>query len=68
MAKRLLRVPDKPNDDALIEDKIGTFHWRDHIGQSESSLVNASTYALEMTRSVINKPEKRGPLDALRGA
>lgn len=68
LAEALLRVPDNQTIDALIEDKIGPSNWRDHIGQSESSLVNASTYALEMTRSVINRPESRGPLDALRGA
>ena len=68
LAEALLRVPDSQTIDALIEDKIGPSNWRDHIGQSESSLVNASTYALEMTRSVINKPASRGPLDALRGA
>lgn len=68
LAEALLRVPDNQTIDDLIEDKIGPSNWRDHIGQSESSLVNASTYALEMTRSVINKPASRGPLDALRGA
>ena len=68
LAEALLRVPDSQTIDDLIEDKIGPSNWRDHIGQSESSLVNASTYALEMTRSVINKPASRGPLDALRGA
>jgi RHH-type proline utilization regulon transcriptional repressor/proline dehydrogenase/delta 1-pyrroline-5-carboxylate dehydrogenase len=68
LAEALLRVPDNQTIDALIEDKIGPSNWREHIGQSESSLVNASTYALEMTRSVIHQPESRGPLDALRGA
>ncbi|MEH6791820.1 bifunctional proline dehydrogenase/L-glutamate gamma-semialdehyde dehydrogenase PutA [Parasphingorhabdus sp.] len=68
LAEALLRVPDSQTIDDLIEDKIGPSNWREHIGQSESSLVNASTYALEMTRSVINKPASRGPLDALRGA
>lgn len=68
LAEALLRVPDNQTIDDLIEDKIGPSNWRDHIGQSESSLVNASTYALVMTRSVIQEPESRGPLEALRGA
>jgi len=68
LAEALLRVPDNQTIDELIEDKIGPSNWREHIGQSESSLVNASTYALEMTRSVIHQPASRGPLDALRGA
>ena len=68
LAEALLRVPDNQTIDALIEDKIGPSNWRDHIGQPDSSLVNASTYVLEMTRGVIHKPESRGPLDVLRGA
>lgn len=68
LAEALLRVPDNQTIDDLIKDKIGPSNWREHIGQSESSLVNASTYALEMTRSVIHEPESRGPLDAIRGA
>lgn len=68
LAEALLRVPDNETIDDLIEDKIGPSNWRDHIGQSDSSLVNASTYALAMTRSVIQEPESQGPLEALRGA
>ncbi len=68
LAEALLRVPDNETIDDLIEDKIGPSNWRDHIGQSDSALVNASTYALTMTRSVIQEPESRGPLEALRGA
>ncbi len=43
LAEALLRVPDNETIDDLIEDKIGPSNWRDHIGQSDSSLVNAST-------------------------
>jgi len=68
LAEALLRVPDNQTIDDLIEDKIGPSNWRDHIGRSDSSLVNASTYALTMTRSVIQEPKSRGPLEALRGA
>ena len=68
LAEALLRVPDNQTIDDLIEDKIGPSNWRDHIGKSESALVNASTYALNMTRSVIHEPESRGPLEAIRGA
>lgn len=68
MAEALLRVPDNQTIDDLIEDKIGPSNWKDHFGHSDSSLVNASTYALAMTRSVIQEPESRGPWEALRGA
>jgi RHH-type proline utilization regulon transcriptional repressor/proline dehydrogenase/delta 1-pyrroline-5-carboxylate dehydrogenase len=68
LAEALLRVPDNQTIDDLIEDKIGSSNWRDHIRQSDSLLVNASTYALSMTHSVIHEPESRGPLEAIRGA
>ena len=68
LAEALLRVPDNQTIDDLIEDKIGPSNWREHIGKSDSALVNASTYALNMTRSVIKEPKSRGPLEAIRGA
>lgn len=68
LAEALLRVPDNETIDDLIEDKIGPSNWRDHFGKSESTLVNASTFALAVTRDVIQTPESRGPIEALRGA
>ena len=47
LAEALLRVPDAPTMDALIEDKIAPSQWGQHLGHSASSLVNASTWALE---------------------
>ena len=46
LAEALLRVPDAPTMDALIEDKIAPSDWGRHLGRSASSLVNASTWAL----------------------
>ena len=43
LAEALLRVPDAETIDALIEDKIAPSDWEQHLGQSASSLVNAST-------------------------
>ncbi|MEZ5709174.1 MAG: bifunctional proline dehydrogenase/L-glutamate gamma-semialdehyde dehydrogenase PutA [Blastomonas sp.] len=68
LAEALLRVPDNETIDDLIEDKIAPANWREHFGQSESPLVNASTFALSMTKSVLDTPMSKGPLDALRGA
>jgi len=45
LAEALLRVPDVETIDALIEDKIAPGEWGKHLGQSSSSLVNASTWA-----------------------
>ncbi len=68
LAEALLRVPDAETIDDLIEDKISPANWREHFGKSEHSLVNASTFALSMTQSVLEGSISKGPLDALRGA
>lgn len=66
LAEALLRVPDADTIDALIEDKIAPSDWGKHLGQSSSSLVNASTWALMLTGRVLD--EDRSPVGALRGA
>ncbi len=53
LAEALLRVPDAPTIDALIEDKIAPSDWGKHLGKSSSSLVNASTWALMLTGVVV---------------
>ncbi|TXR54636.1 bifunctional proline dehydrogenase/L-glutamate gamma-semialdehyde dehydrogenase PutA [Reinekea thalattae] len=54
LAEALLRVPDAKTMDALIEDKIVPSNWSSHLGQSSSSLVNASTWGLLLTAKVLN--------------
>ena len=39
----LLRIPDGETADRLIADKIPTGAWDEHLGDSDSMLVNAST-------------------------
>ncbi len=67
LAEALLRVPDAETIDALIEDKIAPSDWGKHLGQSSSSLVNASTWALMLTGKVLDDDES-GLLGTLRGA
>ena len=54
LAEALLRVPDAPTIDALIEDKIAPSDWSRHLGQSASPLVNASTWGLYLTGRVLD--------------
>jgi len=54
LAEALLRVPDTETIDAIIEDKIAPSKWDDHLGQSTSSLINATTWALMITGKVID--------------
>ena len=67
LAEALLRVPDAPTIDALIEDKIAPSDWGRHLGHSSSSLVNASTWALMLTGRVLDE-NRPAPFKALRGA
>ncbi len=53
LAEALLRVPDSYTIDALIEDKVASGNWHSHLGSSNSSLVNSSTWALLLTGKVI---------------
>ncbi len=67
LAEALLRVPDAETIDALIEDKIAPSDWGRHLGQSSSSLVNASTWALLLTGKVLDEDDE-GLIGALHGA
>jgi len=67
LAEALLRVPDHETVDTLIHDKIAPADWGKHLGQSSSSLVNASTWALMLTGSIITD-EPEGIVGTLRGA
>ncbi len=54
LAEALLRVPDAQTKDRLIAEKIGEGDWAAHAGQSDSLLVNASTWGLMLTGKVID--------------
>lgn len=62
LAEALLRVPDAATKDDLIAEKIRSGNWGAHQGQSDSWLVNASTWGLMLTGKVIGPPDsaKRG--------
>lgn len=53
LAEALMRIPDTETADALIRDKLSEAEWNEHLGQSESLLVNASTWGLMLTGKVI---------------
>jgi len=46
LAEALMRVPDAETADALIRDKLSAAAWDEHMGRSDSLLVNASTWGL----------------------
>jgi RHH-type proline utilization regulon transcriptional repressor/proline dehydrogenase/delta 1-pyrroline-5-carboxylate dehydrogenase len=57
LAEALLRVPDAQTMDDLIHDKIAPHDWSSHSGGSSSVFVNASTWALMLTGSVLDDSE-----------
>ena len=66
MAEAYLRVPDNKTLDELIEDKIAPQNFGDHLGHSSSLMVNASTWGLMLTGSVLSDSDQRGLLPSLQ--
>lgn len=58
LAEALLRVPDSATADALIRDKLSVADWKQHLGKSDSLLVNASTWGLLMTGKLVNLDQR----------
>ncbi len=54
LAESLLRVPDTDTADKLIAEKVSSGKWADHKGQSDSWLVNASTWGLMLTGKIVD--------------
>ncbi|WP_448213661.1 bifunctional proline dehydrogenase/L-glutamate gamma-semialdehyde dehydrogenase PutA [Colwellia sp. MEBiC06753] len=59
LAEALLRVPDKKTQDELIRDKISQGKWSSHLGSSDSLFVNASSWGLLITGSMVDYADKR---------
>jgi len=57
VAEALLRIPDADTADRLIRDKLGEANWSQHVGQSDSLLVNASTWGLMLTGHLVSLGE-----------
>jgi RHH-type proline utilization regulon transcriptional repressor/proline dehydrogenase/delta 1-pyrroline-5-carboxylate dehydrogenase len=53
LAEALLRVPDKKTQDELIRDKLSQGKWSSHLGSSDSMFVNASSWGLLLTGSMV---------------
>jgi len=70
LAEALLRVPDATTADALIRDKLAGIDWGAHLGESDSTFVNAATFSLMLTGEVLRGGERResGLAGALRRA
>jgi RHH-type proline utilization regulon transcriptional repressor/proline dehydrogenase/delta 1-pyrroline-5-carboxylate dehydrogenase len=71
LAEALLRIPDGETADRLIADKIPSGAWDEHLGDSDSLLVNASTWGLMLTgawsRSIATRSARRVLVSRLVG-
>ena len=67
IAEALLRIPDAETADQLIADKITSANWQDHLGESDSLFVNASTWGLMLTGQLLQLDDvtKRNPVQVL---
>jgi RHH-type proline utilization regulon transcriptional repressor/proline dehydrogenase/delta 1-pyrroline-5-carboxylate dehydrogenase len=67
IAEALLRIPDADTADRLIADKITSARWKDHLGESDSLFVNASTWGLMLTGQLLqlDQATKKNPLNLL---
>jgi len=57
LAEALLRVPDEETADKLIAEKVRTGNWSEHVGKSDNWLVNAGTWGLMLTGTLVALPE-----------
>ena len=55
LAEALLRIPDAETEDLLINDKLTSANWYQHIGLSHSSFVNVSTWGLALTGKILKQ-------------
>jgi RHH-type proline utilization regulon transcriptional repressor/proline dehydrogenase/delta 1-pyrroline-5-carboxylate dehydrogenase len=67
VAEALLRIPDADTADRLIADKVTSARWKDHLGESDSLFVNASTWGLMLTGQLLQIDEgvRRNPAQVL---
>ncbi|HEV2702150.1 MAG TPA: L-glutamate gamma-semialdehyde dehydrogenase [Steroidobacteraceae bacterium] len=65
LAEALLRIPDAHTADRLIADKLSEGDWERHLGDSDSLLVNASTWGLMLTGRLVELD--RGEIGTPRG-
>jgi RHH-type proline utilization regulon transcriptional repressor/proline dehydrogenase/delta 1-pyrroline-5-carboxylate dehydrogenase len=64
LAEALLRIPDDATADLLIADKVAAGDWQDYLGDSDSLLVNASTWGLMLTGRMVDID--RGEIGSVR--
>jgi len=65
LAESLLRIPDAATAERLIAEKIRAGNWQAHAGDSDSLLVNASTWSLMLTGHIVRPDSQAGDVPSL---
>ncbi len=60
IAETLLRIPDSETEDLLIRDKLTSAHWEEHLGKSQSTFVNITTWGLALTGKILDGKSHAG--------
>ena len=58
LAEALLRIPDNQTIDDLIEDKIPSGKWKDHISNQKDLFVNISSIAFMFSGKIVERTEE----------
>ncbi len=53
LAESLMRIPDNQTRDALINEKLTSAKWSEHLGKAESFLVNSVTWGLTFSKEFL---------------
>ncbi|MHB1544007.1 MAG: bifunctional proline dehydrogenase/L-glutamate gamma-semialdehyde dehydrogenase PutA [Gammaproteobacteria bacterium] len=61
LAEALIRIPDAATVDRLIQDKIGSARWSQHVGANGSWLVNAASWGLLLTGALVRFEDHSEP-------
>ena len=54
LAESLMRIPDIQTRDALINEKLTSAKWSEHLGKAESFLVNSATWGLTFSKKFLS--------------
>lgn len=67
LAEALLRIPDMPTRDALIQDRIGDGDWLAHVSRDRPLFANAAAWGLALTGAIVARHDERTLKSALLG-
>lgn len=60
LAESLMRIPDTQTRDALINEKLTSAKWSEHLGKAESFLVNSATWGLTFSKKFLSASSQAG--------